>query len=112
MTTAANTASPAVAISSLDPETTAMTMRAIATTASHGRAGATRSTSRSRNTETAMPATTGTSTTKRMVVAMSAKDTGSDSPASHSASAGVTTGASSVEIDVIVTESATSPRAK
>jgi len=59
-----------------------------------------------------MPAMTGTSTTLTMDHAIDAAETGMYSPANHKVNSGVRMGAKSVEMEVMVTESATSPRAK
>lgn len=55
---------------------------------------------------------TGSSTTTAMERAMAAPFSGMYALTSHSVSRGVSRGASRVEIDVMVTDTATSPRAR
>ncbi len=88
------------------------TISEIDTTETHGSTGSTASMAFGRTRRSTSPATTGRKTICRMDSAIDEALTGMYSPASQRASTGVTRGASKVEMEVMVTESATSPRAR
>ena len=94
------------------PPTTMHTMVEMAATEIHGNAALIFATTRGISMPMRMPATTGMSTTFTMDHAMAEAETGMYSPASHKVSNGVRTGANRVEMDVMVTDKATSPRAR
>jgi hypothetical protein len=81
-------------------------------TDTQGMAGRTRSTARGSSARTTRPPTTGTRTISTIDRAMDAASTGRYWPASHPVSRGVMTGARRVDMEVIVTDRATSPRAR
>ncbi len=99
-------------ILSAEPETTTATITAMPSTETHGSTGSKRSTTRGSVRRTTSPASTGRRTIRAIDVAMAAPSSGIYAPASHSVRNGVSSGASSVEMDVMVTDTATSPRAR
>ena len=87
-------------------------MTEIARTDNHGRTGRSASVTRVRTRRKTTPAMTGSKTIVAIVCAMPAPSRGMYFPASQRVSSGVRTGARSVDIEVIATDSATSPRAR
>ena len=81
-------------------------------TDTHGSAGSTRSIQERSSQRTNSPATIGISTICTMDIAIAPASTGSSVPASHRVSSGVKIGASRVDTEVMVTDSATSPLAR
>eukprot|EP01135_Chromosphaera_perkinsii_P009853 Nk52_evm1s1927 gene=Nk52_evmTU1s1927 len=81
-------------------------------TLTQGRAGRIRSIAERSRARTTRPPMTGISTIFTMDIAMLPASTGSREPASHSVSTGVSSGASRVEIEVMVTDRAVSPLAR
>ena len=78
----------------------------------HGRIGRIFSTILFARKRTAKPPRTGARTISRMFFVIAAPSTGIREPTSHAVSIGVMSGASSVEIEVMVTDSATSAFAR
>ena len=81
-------------------------------TETQGMAGRTLSTALVNRTRTTRPPTTGTRTILTMLMAMEPASTGMYWPASQRVSSGVMSGASRVEMEVMVTLRATSPLAR
>src|SRR5699024_224672 len=103
---------PAETIASVEPLTTAITTSEMPATLTHGRAGRIRSTSRPAISRTTRPPSTGISTICTIDRAIEPASTGRYEPASHRVSIGVNSGASRVEIEVIVTDGAVSALAE
>src|SRR5699024_11352658 len=112
MITAISTITPAVTMLSRLPPTTMHTIAEIAKTEIHGNSGVMASTTLGTNKRTTKPATTGISTTLTMSQAMAPASSGMYCPANHKVNIGVKIGASSVDTEVMVTDTPTSPRAR
>ena len=84
----------------------------MATTETHGMAGRIGSKTRGSSRRSTRPPSTGMSTICRMLRAMPAPSTAMNWPARSSVSVGVRIGASSVETEVMVTDSAVSALAR
>src|SRR5699024_8514318 len=112
MITATSTPPTAVMILYRLPTTTTPTMEEMASTEIQGSTGVMRATTFGNSRRTTRPPITGIRTTLTMSQAIAPAFNGMYCPANHSVSIGVSKGAKSVDTDVMVTDKATSPRAR